>query len=106
MSIIVNDDFDIFLEKKILTSYKLYIQKRSIIDPPATEKIQTQNEDKVYQLLNLINLGTSFTHLIYIMGRYYAEKYKFIIDFNITLAIDIKNLYNEMMDNIRRPSTF
>jgi hypothetical protein len=56
--------------------------------------------------MNLINLGASFTDCIYIIGRYYADKYKFIIDFNIVLATDLGNLYNVMVDNIKRPSTY
>lgn len=48
---------------------------------------------RVYQLLNLINLGTSFADMIYTFGRYYLHRYGCAIDFNVSLGADLKLLY-------------
>jgi len=47
----------------------------------------------MYQLLNLINNGTCFSDIIYQFARYFKENIPFAVDFNIVLAIDIKNIY-------------
>jgi hypothetical protein len=87
----------------MIAPYRLYLQKRVTIDFYDTSS--NQCEAKVYQLLNLINLGTSFTEMIYTIGRYYVKEYEHVIDFNIVLAADIKFLYTEMIDLIKRPAS-
>ena len=44
----------------------------------------------------MVNLGTSFTQLLYTIGRYYNKEFPFAIDFNITLGTDIKKLYDRL----------
>lgn len=61
-------------------------------------------EAKVYQLLNIINLATSFCDVIYTFGRYYLGKFGSAIDFNIALGADLNGLYEEMVRSVRRPA--
>lgn len=58
---------------------------------------------RVYQLLNLMNLGTSFADIIYIFGRYYMNMFTCAIDFNIILGADLQGLYENMVENVNRP---
>lgn len=87
----------------MIAPYRLYLQKRVTLD--FYDTAASESEAKVYQLLNLINLGTSFTEMIYTIGRYYVKEYEHVIDFNIVLAADIKFLYTEMVDLIKRPAS-
>lgn len=59
---------------------------------------------RVYQLLNLINLGTSFADIIYTFGRYYMDTFSCVIDFNIILGADIQGLYEVMVEHVNRPA--
>lgn len=45
----------------------------------------------MYKYFNLLILGASFANMIFILGRYYCKKW--IVLFNIALAIDLKDLY-------------
>jgi hypothetical protein len=58
----------------------------------------------MYQLLNLINLGTSFVDIIYTFGRYYMNNFACAIDFNIILGADLQGLYENMVENVSRPA--
>lgn len=40
----------------------------------------------MFQLMNLIQAGTSFSEIIYTLGRYYGKVYPFSADFNIVLG--------------------
>ena len=75
--------------------YRLYLQRRILLysgELPFTTREQKQA--RVYQLLNVINIATSFSDIIYTFGRYYMEKFTFIIDFNIILGADLQSLYH------------
>lgn len=43
--------------------------------------------------MNLINMGTSFSDMLFTLGRYYVNKIPFILDFNIALAQDLSKSY-------------
>lgn len=47
---------------------------------------KSQNIDKMYQLMNLIQAATGFSEIIYTLGRYYSKVYPFAADFNIILG--------------------
>jgi len=47
---------------------------------------KSQNIDKMYQLMNLIQSATAFSDVIYTLGRYYSKMYPFATDFNIILG--------------------
>lgn len=53
---------------------------------------KSQQLDRMYQLMNLIQAGTGFCDIIYTLGRYYAKAYPFAADFNVVLGTysDIK----------------
>ena len=53
----------------------------------------------------MITLATSFSDAIYTFGRYYLDKFTCIIDFNIILGADIQELYQEMIDNVKKPAS-
>ena len=59
---------------------------------------------RAYQLINLINIGTSFSDMIYILGRYYLNRFGCAVDFNVLLGVDLQGLYGEMVESIRRPA--
>ena len=83
--------------------YRLYIQRRTLLlsteNNSHNKNIprKQQREAKVYQLINLITLGTSFADIIYIFGRYYLDKFTCAIDFNIILGADLQGLYHDMV---------
>ena len=43
--------------------------------------------------MNLINMGTSFSDMLFTMGRYYTNKIPFTLDFIITLGQDLSRIY-------------
>jgi hypothetical protein len=47
---------------------------------------KSANIDRMYQLMNLIQAGTSFSEIIYTLGRYYGKIYPFSADFNVILG--------------------
>jgi len=67
----------------------------------------------MYQLINLIHSGISFSDVIYTLGRYYIKKYPLTIDFNIMLGTniyylgsDLGSVYDQMVRNVPKPVTF
>ena len=66
--------------------------------------LSTEGEARVYQLLNIISLATSFCDVIYTFGRYYLNKFGWEIDFNIVLGADLNGLYEEMVRCVKRPA--
>lgn len=81
ISIIEENEFDELLNNKLIKPYKLYLMKRCQYLPK-----KSQNIDKMYQLINLIQAATCFSEIIYMFGRYYSKVYPFAADFNIVLG--------------------
>lgn len=99
-------DLDLILEKKLLLPYKLFLQKRAVSQINVFyAKSNTESEVRVYQLINLLNMGTSFTDIIYTFGRYYITEYGCAVDFNISIGADLQVIYKNMVDNVRRPAS-
>lgn len=55
--------------------------------------IDLQPIEKLFHYLNLVKTGLAFIEIIYTFGRYYRERYEFIVDFNIVMAVDFHKLY-------------
>lgn len=85
--------------KKLFMPYKLYLQKRCAV---VSEGDSEDSEAKLFQILNLINLGSSFTEMLFVLGRYYQEKVRFAVDFNVVLAQDLNQLYNKLADLVSK----
>jgi hypothetical protein len=73
---------------------------------------KSSNIDKMYQLMNLIQAATSFSEIIYTLGRYYAKTYPFAADFNIILGKnsynsgnDLNTVYNQMVKYTPKPAS-
>ncbi len=73
---------------------------------------KSQNIDRMYQLMNLIQSGTCFSEIIYTLGRYYSKVYPFATDFNIILGTffpnsgnDLNTVYNQMVKYTPKPAT-
>lgn len=75
------NELDEVLKSKLVKPYKLYLMKRCQFLPKKSE-----NRDKMYQLMNLIQAGTGFSEILYTLGRYYSKVYPFAADFNIVLG--------------------
>lgn len=91
---------------KLLEPYRLYLQRRVLIhsgDLEGGRKIE--REGRVYQLLNLLHLGTSFSDIIYTFGRYYMDSFACVVDFNIILGADLQGLYQEMVEKVLKPAS-
>lgn len=54
-------------------------------------------------MFNIISAASTFHQVIYIFGRYFVNKYVFIIDFNIILAKDIAKIYSNIQKRITAP---
>ena len=97
---------DLILEKKLLLPYKLFLQKRAVSKINVFyAKSSAESEVRVYQLINLLTMGTSFTDIIYTFGRYYIQEYGCAVDFNISIGADLQVIYKNMVDNVRRPAS-
>jgi GTP:adenosylcobinamide-phosphate guanylyltransferase len=68
-------------------------------------KTSAEREVRVFQLINLLTMGTSFTDIIYTFGRYYLNDYGWAVDFNITIGADLQIIYKNMVDNVTRPAS-
>lgn len=69
--------------------YRLYLQRRAADLRDERER----GELRAYQLLNLINLATSFSDVIYTLGRYYLDRFGWAVDFNILMGADLQRIY-------------
>ena len=69
--------------------YRLYLQRRAADLRDERER----GELRAYQLLNLINLATSFSDVIYTLGRYYLDRFSWAVDFNILMGADLQRIY-------------
>jgi hypothetical protein len=102
----IQDELSEMLAKKLILPYKLYLQKR------ASSRISeyygsssSECEVRVYQLINLLNMGSTFADIIYTFGRYYLNQYGWSVDFNVTIGADLKIVYQNMVDNVVRPAS-
>ena len=94
------------MEKKLIFPYKLFLQRRAV------SRISTyygqsnaQKEVRVYQLINLLAMGTCFTDVIYTFGRYYLAEYGCAVDFNMAIGADLQIIYKNMVENVVRPAS-
>lgn len=46
---------------------------------------------------------SSFEQIIYTIGRYYPDQFKHVIDFNIILAKDMRQVYHTITSNLAKP---
>lgn len=75
----------------------LYLKKRTLFEEEK-KYIQIEGHSnfpliQLYQIVNLIKSGLSFTKELKHLIRYYEQKYGFIYDLNMALALDFKQLY-------------
>ena len=56
--------------------------------------------NKLYRIINLLKIGVAFVDVLYVFGRYFQDKYEFIIDFNIIIADDFAGLYETKIKSI------
>ena len=91
------------LQQNLLVPYRLYLQKRSLVifgqDNPQ------HSEARIYQLLNLINSGTSFSSIFFVLGRYYQQTIRCVQQLNQVLAQDIAFIYRIMSNQLVPPVT-
>ena len=102
----IKDELCDMLAKKLILPYKLYLQKRA--SSRICEyygKSNSECEVRVYQLINLLNMGSTFADIIYTFGRYYLHQFGWAVDFNITIGADLKVVYQNMVDNVVRPAS-
>lgn len=50
----------------------------------------------------MLNCGLRFHTSIFTFGRYFSEKEWFLIDFNIVLCIDFKELYESFKEKFEK----
>ena len=74
-------EVDKFFNSKLIKPYRIYLMKRCQYCPKDSSQL-----DRMYQLFNIIQTGTSFSEIIYTLGRYYHLIYPFAVDFNIVLG--------------------
>lgn len=43
-----------------------------------------------------------FVEVLYTFGRYYNKEHTFIVEYNVMLAMDVRNVYNEVKDILRK----
>lgn len=83
-------------EKNILLQYRSYLMKRGayLEDNKILSEAEKGNDlVECYRILNLLNCGLQYHNSIFTFGRYFSEKEWFLIDFNIVLCIDFKEIY-------------
>jgi hypothetical protein len=99
-------EVELILEKKLIAPYKLFLQRRAV-SKISSYYGQTpgEREVRVYQLINLLTMGTCFTDVIYTFGRYYLAEYGCAVDFNMTIGADLQLIYKNMVDNVLRPAS-
>jgi len=84
----------------LLFPYRLYLQKRAMASLKSGEE---DEEVKVYQLMNLINAGTSVAPFLFLIGRYFHKKVKVAVLFNVVLAQDISLIYETIVNSVSVP---
>lgn len=54
-----------------------------------------------YKIINLLNEGLSFHDTMFILGRYFSQKYWSLVDFNLILGMDFRELYCQLKSKIQ-----
>lgn len=99
-------EVELILEKRLIVPYKLFLQKRAVSNISSYYgQTQIEREVRVYQLINLLTMGTCFSDVIYTFGRYYLTDYGCAVDFNMTIGADLQLIYKNMVDNVVRPAS-
>jgi hypothetical protein len=60
------------LSEKLIVPYKLYLQKRNMLN-------FLNNENELYQIVNLIRSALAFTDVVFILGRYFFKQHPFLL---------------------------
>ena len=58
---------------------------------------------RTFKWLNLINSGTSFSSVFFVLGRYYQKNIKYLPTLNKVIAEDLSSIYTQMCNQLIIP---